>query len=71
MDCVDTESFLREALTLPGLTEDSRGLLLDAALHYTLVRALHEACFRGAVATCTDETYILEHIFHKIAKSGT
>jgi hypothetical protein len=64
-------NLLLVALAAPSLTEDNRGLLLDAYLHSVLIGRLHKAFFWGDVATfSTDETKLLDIVFSNIAIKG-
>lgn len=59
------------ALSKNGLTEDNRGLLLDAFIHHVVVRELHRLFFCGEVVTfAIPETRILETLFEVISANG-
>lgn len=73
--CKGDSSRLKEkmlaTLTLTDLTEDSRGLILDASLHHIIVDYLHSLFFRGEVVTVfIEDTDIVEKIFRRISDNG-
>jgi hypothetical protein len=60
------------ALASTRITEDSRGLLLDAFIHHIVVRELHRLFFSGkAVSFMMPDTIILEKLFEIISTSGS
>ncbi|KZP16339.1 hypothetical protein FIBSPDRAFT_831962 [Athelia psychrophila] len=64
------EPLFQDAFCSSALSEDSRGLLLDAAIHHIIVQALHSMCFQGKVSTYyLENTHILEYVYEEIAAS--
>jgi hypothetical protein len=59
------------ALAVTDLTEDNRGLLLDASLHHIILSQLHSFLFRGQVVPiAVEETELLKHLFHEVSENG-
>ncbi|KDQ57911.1 hypothetical protein JAAARDRAFT_34722 [Jaapia argillacea MUCL 33604] len=55
---------LNQALRWTGLSEESRGLLLDAALHHQVVMRLYDIFFESDVLTVyVEAAAILDHLF--------
>ena len=71
----ETESDLPRAmltaLAMTDLTEDNRGLLLDASLHHIVLRQLYPLLFYGkCVAIACEETNVLEQLFQHVTDDG-
>jgi hypothetical protein len=59
------------ALAMTDLTEDNRGLLLDASLHHIVLRQLYSLFFYGeGVAIVIEETDILEQVLQYVTRDG-
>lgn len=59
------------ALAMTDLTEDNRGLLLDASLHHIVLGYLYPLFFYGkCVAVACEETDGLEHLFQLVTDDG-
>lgn len=62
---------LLAALAEPSLTEDNRGLLLDALLHQHIICTLHSRFFGDGIALSIDQESIpLETLFTDVIKHG-
>ncbi|KAF7971563.1 hypothetical protein HWV62_20332 [Athelia sp. TMB] len=68
---VSQRAALAFAMSKPGLTDNGRALLLDAALHAVILPQLYDTFFRGEVVPfLTEHTKIMDDVFARIAMKG-